>query len=299
METLRLALHGLEEGHRILYHVVSWFGTFVHEVSHALVLVLSGHGIREFRAGSEQGHVLPARIARGPVGFLFFLVAALAPLFIPPLMVVAALWALHPPPPLLVDGGATWAGAVAVMRHLAVDLPAWLASAAVGLRLANPWGLAAFLLILLAIPGARPSHVKGSRFHPGDEGDVAVLRRMVRHNPWPLLAFLALVVGLYVACVVAVPALSEWYWIPFEAVAGLAVVGSLLALFGTLWWGAMGLSGRAGRWWAWLVPAGFAAAQVLLASRGPEVANLASLAAWLAVGLALRLVLPRGVMRYG
>src|SRR5688500_9253979 len=48
-----------------LYAIVSWFGTFLHEVSHATVLVLSGHGIKEFRAGVEEGHVLPARAQIG------------------------------------------------------------------------------------------------------------------------------------------------------------------------------------------------------------------------------------------
>src|SRR5688572_18622850 len=73
-----------------IYAVVSWFGTFLHEVSHATVLLLSGHGVKQFRAGVEEGHVLPGRM-RGGVGMLFFLAAALAPLYIPPLLALLAL----------------------------------------------------------------------------------------------------------------------------------------------------------------------------------------------------------------
>ncbi|MCA1811398.1 MAG: hypothetical protein LC623_05245, partial [Halobacteriales archaeon] len=100
VEALRLSLLWMARarGLRWLYAVVSWFGTLVHEVSHASVLLLGGHGISQFRAGVERGHVTPSRVKTRGIGMLSFLVAALAPLFVPPLLVLVALL-------LLVDRG--------------------------------------------------------------------------------------------------------------------------------------------------------------------------------------------------
>ena len=67
VEALRVSLLRLDRhaDQRWLYAIVSWFGTLLHEVSHATVLLLSGHGVKEFRAGVETGHVLPARMRGG------------------------------------------------------------------------------------------------------------------------------------------------------------------------------------------------------------------------------------------
>ena len=77
VEALRVSLLHLDRhwDQKWLYAIVSWFGTFLHEVSHASVLILSGHGVKQFRAGVEEGHVIPAR-ARGGVWTLTFIVAA-------------------------------------------------------------------------------------------------------------------------------------------------------------------------------------------------------------------------------
>lgn len=296
VELLRLALLMLRDGHRRVYHVVSWLGTFIHELSHASVLLLSGHGVKQFRARSEQGHVLPARMPTGGLGLLSFLTAALAPLFVPPFFVLAALALAvdHKFVQFLTASG-DLAGAQTLALALFVDFPTRLGRAALDLDLLRWPHALVVLLLLVAIPGARPSHVKGSRFHgTQDEGDVAVLRRLVRHNPWPLLAFLAVLYGAYLALVAfaPVPAAPLWYWAPVEAVAMLAVTGILLALFGTLWWGAAGLSGRPGRWVTWLCPVAFLACDLgarLVLHAAPAQANLMGLAAWLAVGLLARL----------
>jgi hypothetical protein len=276
-----------------MYAIVSWFGTFLHEVSHATVLVLSGHGLKEFRAGVEEGHVLPSRM-RGGVGMLFFLAAALAPLYIPPLLALLAIYLVLGVAPIPFSvGGDGVQGVWDAIRPVLLDLPADLAVAIAGLDLAD-WRHALVLaIVLLGAPGSRPSHVK-SRFHSkGDGGDVAALRRHIRHHPLVFVAFLAVVYGAYF--------LAQWlpeaYWYPLEAVWAVAVAGIVLALFGALFWGLVGLDGRASAIVAWLGPASFVLVQVLGRAMAWPVSTMQlngiAVLTWAVVALVLAAVLPR------
>jgi hypothetical protein len=294
----RLVLLVRHADQRWIYSIVSWFGTLLHEISHATVLILSGHGIRSFKAGVEKGHVVPSRM-RGGVGLLFFLVAALAPLFIPPAIVLAALVLLVDPDlmPAVVAGG-TLEEAIDVLREVFVTFPERLVLALARLDLARPSHLATFLAVLLGIPGSRPSHVKGSWFHgKDDEGDIPALRRRIRSNPIPFIAFAVL---LYALHLILVPRWPKWYWLPFEAVWAVALTGIVLAVFGALWWSLAALAGRTRFLVAW---AGFAA--FVLVQVGARIGpwsdpaletvgiNLIALGAWTAVAIAFALLMPR------
>ncbi|MEK6986005.1 MAG: hypothetical protein AABX89_06460 [Candidatus Thermoplasmatota archaeon] len=295
VELLRLRLlvltrHGNQ---RWIYSTVSWFGTLLHEISHATVLLLSGHGIREFRAGVETGHVTPATMRKGPLSFLFFLVAALAPLFIPPALVLALLF-------FFVDetlfqftsGGPGLQAAWDLLVAFGADFPLRLLRSLANLDLAQPAHIAILAATLLGIPGARPSHVtaKGKK-----EGDVAVLRARIRENPLPFIAFLIL---LYAASFLTLlwPAA---YWLPLQAVWAIATTGTVLALVGALWWSLAGLDGRVTPWLAWGGFAAFVAVQLgarfvtLPASITLVHINGAALAAWLVVSLGLGAVARR------
>ena len=291
---LRLLVLARRGDTRWLYSTVSFLGVLLHEMSHAAVLLLSGHGIREFRAGREQGHVLPSRMRHGTVGFLSFLAAALAPIFIPPALAVALLL-------LLVDPGLlVWpvaqpglAPAVDALKALLLEFPLNLARAIARLDLAHWPHAVAFALLLVALPSARPSHVKGSRFHgTQDEGDVAVLRRRIREQPWPFLLFLLLLTAAYLLVLV----LPEAYWWPIAAVWATAAAGILLAVLGALWWSVAGLAAATKAWLGWLGPAAFVAAQAGLRVAAPtwpiEWVNGASLLAWAVVGALLALAFP-------
>lgn len=298
VEALRRSLVRLDRhwDQKWLYAIVSWFGTFLHEVSHASVLLLSGHGIKEFRAGVEEGHVLPARM-RGGVWTLTFLVAALAPLFIPPLLVLLALTiGLHVVEVPFFTGPGALDGYADTLRPFFVELPKELALAIAGLDLAD-WREALVLaVILLGAPGSRPSHVR-SRFHgKGDEGDVAALRATIRRNPLPFLAFLVVVYAAFFLTRLDAP-LPKAYWLPIEGVWAVALTGIVLALFGAAFWGLAALDGRASALVAWVGPASFVAVQVLGRLMdwpvSVRVLNGISVAAWLVVALALGQVLPR------
>lgn len=291
---LRRAMLRLLRHQAWLYNVVSWFGTFIHELSHASVLLLSGHGIKQFRAGVDQGHVTPRRMRKGPVGFLFFLVAAIAPLWIPPTLILAGMvW--------LVEGDLVpWqvpaeglGAAASAWRDLFLEFPARLGAALASLDVTR-WGHAVVLaLIVLGIPGSRPSHVKGSRFHgEKDEGDIAVLRRRIRQNPWPLLLFLLVLYGLHF---LLVPLWPRFYWYPFEAVWAVSLTGLVLALGSSLFWYLVAANGATRIVLAWLPLAALVVVQVVGRAAGwslPQT-NLASLLAFAALAVALRFVAPR------
>lgn len=295
VEALRLSLLRMaaSPAFRPLYAVVSWFGTLVHELSHASVLLLSGHGIREFRVKVERGFVTPARMRRGPISFLFFLVAALAPLFVPPLLVLAGWWWLEGSNPI--HAGTPSAGltfAAEALYALVVDVPVRLAWRLAHLDLSHALHLALFLAALLGMPSARPSHVKGSRFHgEKDEGDVAVLRARLRENPWPFILFVAVLVVGHVAARMWWP---EAYWVPFSWVVSVAVIGITLALLGSVGWALFALAGRSRPMVAWLAPLAAVAVQVFGRSVGAPVAvNAASALAFLATALVLAILMPR------
>lgn len=280
---------------RWIYWIVSWFGTFLHEVSHATVLLLSGHGIRKFRAGVEEGHVVPGRM-HGGAGMLFFLAAALAPLFIPPVLVLLGFWliiGLQPVP--FSTGSAEFSALRPTFEPFLVELPWRLLKAMGNLDLANWRHALVFALILVGAPGSRPSHVKGSWFHgKDDEGDVAALRKTIRANPIPFIAFILLLYGAFFALD---PIEPRAYWYPLQAVWAVAVTGILLALFGALFWTLAGLDSRASSIVAWLGPAAFVAIQVAARAFDWPLTimelNLASLGAWLVVALVLGQAVPR------
>lgn len=295
VEALRLSLLWMaRRGLRWLYAAVSWFGTLIHEMSHASVLLLSGHGISQFRAGVERGHVMPTHVKTKGVGMLSFLVAALAPLFIPPLLVLlGVLFLVDRSILVLPTPGPGLEPALGALQEVLLEFPLRLLQALAQLDLAR-WQHAALLaLVLLALPGSRPSHVRGSRFHGNAEGDIPVLRAHIRKHPIPFILFLLLLYAAYFLTLV-VPAA---YWLPIGAVWALALTGVVLALVGAAWWGLFGLAGSVHPLLGWLSPAAFVAVQAgaRLLDPVPEVAaiNLLSLAAWLAVGALLFVIARR------
>lgn len=295
VELLRLRLlvltrHGNQ---RWIYATVSWFGTLLHEMSHATVLLLSGHGIREFRAGVETGHVTPATMRKGPLSFLFFLVAALAPLFLPPALVLALMFFFVDGSLLeFASGGSGLQAAWDLLVAFGLTFPLRLLRGLANLDLAQIAHLAILAATLLGIPGARPSHVtaKGKK-----EGDIAVLRSRIRENPLPFVAFLLV---LYAASFLTLlwPAA---YWLPLQAVWAIAATGITLALIGALWWSLAGLDGRVTPWLACGGFAAFLAVQIgaRLVALPTSVTfahiNGAALVAWLVVSLGLGAVARR------
>jgi hypothetical protein len=178
------------------------------------------------------------------------------------------------------------------LKGLLLDFPARLLTALAHLDLAQWPHAAVLVLLLVALPGSRPSHVR-TRFHGPGEGDVPVLRAHIRSHPIPFVLFLLLIYAAYFLTLVAPAA----YWIPVGAVWALALTGIVLALVGCVWWSLLALAGHAHPVVGWLGIAAFVATEVGIRAVRPTtdvaVINLASLAAWLAVALLLAVLTRR------
>jgi len=301
-KVLRAGMFRLLRYQKTTYNIVSWFGVLLHEMSHAVFLVLGGHGITQFKVGIDAGHVTPRQVRRGWFGLLTFLLAALAPMYTAPAVILALILLLLAPGVLVpVGAGPGLAPALDAFSSTFRDFLPELLLALVGLDLAAPAGLAVFLLAVLAIPSARPSHIKGGR-GAEDEGDIVVVRRKIRDRPVPVLLFALLVYGSYFALV---PFAPRAYWTTFQLIWGTAAVGIALAVLGGLGWWAVSLAGRIAPVLGWIPAAAALAAQVMprvtevpLLTSEPAWMNAASLFSFVTLAIVLASVATRRSLRY-
>ena len=259
-QVLRRGMYKLLRHQRVTYNIVSWFGVLLHEVSHALFLVLGGHGIRRFKVGVDSGHVVPQQMRRGPFGVITFVVAAMAPMFVAPaLILTVAWWLLDPALVTVASAGPGWDEAWPVLRDMLVAFPGRLGRALVGVDLATWRGLLVFGLMVFALPSARPSYLAGKGGEK-DQGDIAVVRAKVRRNAVTFVVLAALLVASYF---VIVPWAPRIYWAAWQAVWATALTAILLAAAAGVGWYVVSRAGRAQFWAAWLPLAAAVAVQVL------------------------------------
>ncbi len=283
-QVLRGGMYRLLRYQRKTYGFVSWFGVLVHELSHAAVLLLGGHGIRRIKVGVDAGHVAPRQVRKGPLGTLTFIAAALAPMVAAPAAVAAVLLLRGERLPEPVQGSgirAAWEN----LQQVAMQFPERLVVDLVGMDVTTATGAALFLLAVFAMPSARPSHVR-VKGEP-DEGDIAVVRRLIRKRPLPVIAFWVLLYASYFA---AAQWGMRWYWLAWEAAWMVAVVGVVLALLmGVVWYG-VAWAGRIKPMLAWLPYAVAIGVQVggRLLEHGIWLVNLATIAVFLAFAAGLR-----------
>ncbi|MGB1697028.1 MAG: hypothetical protein ACPHK8_01355 [Thermoplasmatota archaeon] len=292
VQGLRGSMVRLTRGNRGLYHTISWFGTLLHEISHALVLLLSGHGIRGFNVRSTTGHVLPARLRRDPLSTLAFGLAALAPQFFVPFLVIlgASLvgsqatgeaWGLS----MAWSAGPGWSGFLDALEGLA-RFPLVPAKGLLRMDLATWQGILFLAIVLLGAPGTRPSHVKEKG---QSDGDIAVLRARIKSQPVPFLALLVVVVLAHPILMWLAPAA---YWLPITWVWILGVTGIFIALFGSLVWATVYRNSRIQWPLAWIPLAVGVGLQVVLRWQDTDawIVNPVSFGAWIALAWTLAAV---------
>lgn len=295
VEVLRFAMVKLVRRAKWLYTTASWIGTLLHEVSHALVLLATGLGIRDFSVRAEQGHVTPRRQPRTAFGAVALMVAALAPMwFVPAILLAAAILLLDPD--LLAWGTPAFGvEAMDAMTDSILGFPVAFAQAVAGIDLVD-WRHALFVfLVLVGAPGTRPSFIKGEGLL-GGQGDLGVVRGQIKRRPWLFFLVPALVlVGYYVL----IPIYPAAYWWPFQALWATALTGIVTALLAALVWGTVARNTRIALWIGWVPPALLIGVQVAgrqlpdLAAGDLAWVNGVSLAAWVASAWALSLAVPR------
>jgi hypothetical protein len=278
VQGLRGSMVRLTRGNRAIYHTVSWFGTLLHETSHALVLLLSGHGIRDFNVKSTTGHVVPRRLRRDPVSTLAFAFAALAPQFFVPALVLAAAM-------FFLDARFTFESYafLPALTSMAQEVPLRLGRALVDADITN-WKHAIFwLLVLLGAPGTRPSHVKEDG---RSDGDIAVLRGRVKSQPMPFVGLWILLLGAFV---IASFTEINWFWLPLQWVWAIAVTGIFIAVLGSLWWWTVYQNSRIKAWASWIPVVAAIILQVFgrMTDLPIWAINGASLAAWICLAVVL------------
>ncbi len=279
---LRRGMYKLLRYQRRTYNVVSWMGVFLHELSHAIFLVLGGHGIRKFKVNVDSGHVVPTQIRKGTYGLLTFLAAAMAPMFVAPAVLFGVAWLLEPGLLAAADAGPGVRAGWGVILATVTTFPLALLRSLVGLDVTTWQGGLLFGLFVFAMPSARPSYVakKGAR----DEGDIAAVRAKIRRHPVTMAGFFVVLVASYGA-VWWKPAV---YWLPWQVVWAVAMTAIVFAIMAGLMWYGVAWVGRLKWWVLWIPFALVVAAQIggRIVGRPLWMVNAATLAlfvgsAWL------------------
>lgn len=273
-----------------LHNAVSFFGVLLHELSHAAVLAVTGHGVKKFHVRPDHGHVLPRRRFHNGFGDLAFMAAAFAPMFVVPAAALAAFVFLLDVPFPYTAAGNGWEATTAAAQAFLIDSTVAWSKALASVDLYDPRQAALVLVLLLAAPGMRPSLISGKGIG-GKQGDIAIIRTIIRHRPLPFLLLLAVVIGLHFL----VPFAPAAYWAPVQVLWSVAVVGILTSLLGAVVWGLVAVGSRIVRVLAWVPPVLFVAAQVLGHNGDMSIAavNGLSLLIWAVTALGLRASAPR------
>lgn len=77
--------------HPRLFRVMSWWGVFIHELSHAITALLTMNKIKEFKVSSSGGHVVHYSRTSGFFQWLAGQLISAAPAFVPPIIVTLLL----------------------------------------------------------------------------------------------------------------------------------------------------------------------------------------------------------------
>jgi hypothetical protein len=180
-----------------MFKVLNWWGTFIHELSHALMVLLSLNKIKEFKVGSSGGHVTWLSTKKqGYIAWLSAQITSLAPFFIPPLLIGIPLVYTE-----IIDlKGITvnfgFADPINMISMLCIELIPQLVlkigKMLAGLNLFCFWDVLLLVILIFSFSGAKPSSIKDS----GMEGDIQSFLRQCKEHP--IYTFFSLVLLILV-----------------------------------------------------------------------------------------------------
>ena len=181
--------------HPRMFKALNWWGTFMHELSHALMVLVSLNKIKEFKVGSGGGHVAWSSTKRqGYVAWLSAQIVSLAPFFIPPLLIGVPLVYTE-----IIDfKGITvnfgFSNPINMISMLCLELIPQLAlkigKMLTGLNLFCFWDVLLLVILMFSFSGAKPSSIKDGRM----EGDIqSFLRQCKEHSTYAFFSLVLLI----------------------------------------------------------------------------------------------------------
>jgi len=186
--------------HPRLFKALNWWGTFVHELSHALMVLISLNKIKEFKVGSGGGHVAWSSTKRqGYVAWLSAQIVSLAPFFIPPLLIGIPLVYTKMVDLTVITVNSGLANPVNMVLMLCLELIPQLAlkigKMLAGLNLFCFWDVLLLVILMFSFSGAKPSSIKDSHL----EGDIqSFLRRCKEHSVYTFFSLVLLILVFWV-----------------------------------------------------------------------------------------------------
>ena len=174
----------------------------MHELSHALMVLISLNKIKEFKVGSGSGHVTWSSTKRqGYIAWLSAQIVSLAPFFIPPLLIGVPLvyTKMVDLSVITINSGLAdpinmvWMLCLELIPQLALKIGKMLA----GLNLLCIWDVLLLVILMFSFSGAKPSSIKDSHL----EGDIQSFLRRCKERP--IYTFFSLMFLILVFWVIA------------------------------------------------------------------------------------------------
>jgi hypothetical protein len=211
--------------HPRLYKVLNWWGTFMHELSHALIVLISLNKIKEFKVGSGGGHVTWSSTKKqGYIAWLSAQIISLAPFFIPPLLIGIPLVYTKTIDLESIIINSEFADPINMILMLCLELIPQLAlkigKMLAGLNLLCIWDVLLLIVLMFSFSGAKPSSIKDSHM----EGDIqSFLRRCKEH---PIYTFFCLVL-----LILAFWGIGYYSWGLLRSVYAFVIMLPILSVF--------------------------------------------------------------------
>jgi hypothetical protein len=172
----------------------------MHELSHALMVLISLNKIKEFKVGSGGGHVTWSSTKRqGYVTWLSAQIVSLAPFFIPPLLIGIPLvyTKIIDLKGITVNFG--FADPINMISMLCLELIPQLvlkiSKMLAGLNLFCFWDVLLLVILMFSFSGAKPSSIKDG----GMEGDIqSFLRQCKEHLIYTFFSLMLLILVFWI-----------------------------------------------------------------------------------------------------